>query len=252
METAVFPTFISDQIINGWINKKEISVPRIPKQFINWFEEKLELVEHLKPDLRKQNLLHKGIAKVFYEELFPLYRLLQNKIEAWNDVELIPILGEQNFDVKINNSKDTFLEYIEITQAGINEYEYLRRVHLSKYGYVNMIGEVLKEGPQKAGLKISIRNELISQDELNSRMINHIKDAIEKKQNVRKRPNKTALLVYFDDYRTFLQDKDWVIMNNFLDSICNLWLMNYVSLFVVGASGRRFCEKVLVFSTEYS
>ena len=113
----------SEQIPESWINKEEIPVPRNPKQFVAWFEEKLRNVEGLRPNLRKQNRLHKGIAKKFYEELFPLYRLLQKKEEAWNDIELIPVLGNQNFDVEIKSCRDDFLEYVEITIAGMGENE---------------------------------------------------------------------------------------------------------------------------------
>lgn len=230
-------------MLENYITKEEISQPRTPKQFVSWFEEKLATTKQLSHALREQNLLHKGIAKYFYEELFPLYRLLQNKLEAWNDVEFIPILGNQNYDIEVKSDRADFLKYIEITQADMNEDEHFRMRYLLEHGSVNKIGKVSKQGTKRAGLKISVINEAKRHTELNLEKKNQIKKAIEDKQKVKRKPDNTALLVDFDDYIAYSQDEDRKEMNKFLDSVYNLWNKQYVTLFVVGASGKGCWEK---------
>lgn len=230
-------------MLENYITKNEISMPRTPNKFISWFEEKLNIAKYLQRDSRKQHLLHQGYTKYFHEELFPLYRLLQNKLETWNDINFIPILGNQNFDVKVESSGYNFPKYIEITQADMNEQEHLRMMYFFEHGSVNMVGKVTKEGTKKTGLKFSVEDECGERSETNLKKKSQIKEAIEKKQKVKENPAGTALLVYFDDYIAFSQDKERKEMDEFLDTMHSLWNNRYMRLFVVGASGKRFWEK---------
>ena len=300
--------------LEDYLTKEEISKPRTPKQFVNWFEEKLSVTKQLRHDLLKQNILHEGIAKYLYEELFPLYRLLQNKLEEWNDVKFTPILGYQNFDVDVKSNRNNFLKNIEITQADMNYDEKNRMMYLfqnetseklknlpnearfpehlknkirhdkskklliykgamsekekgillklskdipyqnsvkelfqksqsSSDGSVSMIGKVSAKGTDKIGKTISVENVARKYSELNSEKKVQIHDAIKKKQKVENTPDDTALLVYFDDYIAFSRDGDKKEMEEFLDSIINLWNNQYTSLFLVGASGKGFWER---------
>ena len=80
-----------------------------------------------------------------------------------------------------------------------------------------IIGKVSRKGTKRTGLKISVINEFKRHTELNLEKKNMIKKAIEDKQKVKKRPDSTALLVYFDDYIAYSQDEDRKKMNKFLD-----------------------------------
>jgi hypothetical protein len=91
--------------LEQYINEKEISRPRTAEDFIFWFEKKLEITKERKTELKRQNLLHKGISKIFYEELFPLYRLLQNKVEDWKKEKFMLVIGNQNYDVKVQTDR---------------------------------------------------------------------------------------------------------------------------------------------------
>ncbi|HAH21599.1 MAG: hypothetical protein A2Y00_05640 [Omnitrophica WOR_2 bacterium GWF2_43_52] len=74
--------------LENYINKEEISIPRTPEEYILWFEGKLQITKEQREELKTQNILHKGVAKYFYEELFPLYRLLQNKSKTWKGAQI--------------------------------------------------------------------------------------------------------------------------------------------------------------------
>ena len=60
------------------------------------------------------------------------------------------------------------------------------------------------------------------------------------------RPDSTALLVYFNDYTAFRYDEEMSRqeMNIFVDSINFPWSDRYVALYLVGASGKSFYERL--------
>jgi hypothetical protein len=229
-------------MFEDYISRDEISQSRTTKEFINWFGEKLEILKGHREELKKQNLLHQGLAKIFYEELFPLYRLLQHKIEEWHDVKVTCILGNQSFDVKLESNRKDIPQYIEITQADLKENDYLRMRHFCESGSVSMTGEVSHKGTKRTGLQISVEDGFREESELNAKKKSQIEAAIKNKQKVAKRLDGTALLIYFDDYIAFSHDQDRKELSEFLDSTHNLWKDQYTRLFVVGASGKYFWE----------
>lgn len=222
-----------------YIKEDEISQPRTPKEFINWFENKLEITKNLREELKTQNILHQGVAKIFYEELFPLYRLLQNKLEEWRGVIFKPIIGNQNYDVKVSPCRENIPNYIEITVADMNEEEKARMEYFLNHGHVNAIGEVVIERDKKRGKKITVYEDACPSGEINQKIRNRIGELINKKMAVKERPNNTALLVFFDDYTAFRYDRcsSKSEMNTFLDSVNTEWQNRYLALYVVGASG---------------
>jgi len=208
--------------LENYINVQEISQPRTPAEYILWFEEKLKINRELKEELREQMLLRKGkMSEYFYNELFPLWRLLQNKREDWEQVKFVPIIGDQNFDVEVRTDRKDVPKYIEISNADMNTEEYAINRQLFNHRYAN-IGSVSRE---------SIKNK--------------IKEAIDRKMHVAARPDNTALLVYFNDYTAFRYDDNNAKyeMSIFLDSIDIVLQNRYIALYVVGASGQSFYER---------
>jgi len=230
-------------MLENYITVEETSQLRTPEQFVNWFEGKLSTIHSQKNDLQKQIILHKDIAKFFYEELFPLYRLLQNKQEEWSDVKFSPVKGSQNFDVKVESSRENFMTHIEITITVMNHGEHHRNLYFLEHGHTCITGEVSAKGTKRTGKKISVSNDARKHSELNEEKKEQIRKAFKKKDKVVKRPNDTSLLVYFDDYIAFSNGKDRAEMEDFLNSLDNLWSKKYTSLFVVGASGKGLWER---------
>ncbi|MEW5758719.1 MAG: hypothetical protein AB1755_04550 [Candidatus Omnitrophota bacterium] len=229
-------------ILEDYLTETELSQARTPAEFIEWFEQKLAITRDHREELKKQNILHKGIAKKFYEELFPLYRLIQRKKEEWHDVEIEYCLGDQNFDVKLKGVKESIPEYIEITQADRNEEEHLRMLYFLEQGHVSTTGKVTKEGTKITGLRILVEDETGEGHKSILEKIDQIKIAIDNKTEVVQRPNMTALLVYFDDYLKFPRGKEQKEIGEFL-SENESWKKQYVRLFIVSASGELFWEK---------
>src|SRR3989338_8783955 len=125
------------------IAREEIEIPRTAVEYVRWFEGKLELTKKYKENLRKQGLLHKGIAKDFYEELFPLYRLLQIKLNEWKQLKVIPKIGNQNYDVQVIADETEIPKFIEITTASLVDVnEHYRMECFEKNKHVDLYGEV--------------------------------------------------------------------------------------------------------------
>jgi len=224
------------------LSETEISHLRTPGEFIKWFELKLDVTKDHREELKEQNILHKRIDKKFYEELFPLYRLLQRKAAEWHDVGIKYVAGNQNFDVRLESGIEFIPQYIEITQADRDEDEHLRMKYFLEHGSACTSGKVIKEGTKRTGLKIFVEDEAADGDDSIAGKIEQIKIAIDKKMQGKPRPSGTALLVYFDDYLKFPQDKGQKEFDAFLlKNEC--WKNRYVRLFVVSASGKLFWEK---------
>jgi len=202
-----------------YFNEGEIELSRTAEEFIRWFEGKLAITKEKREELREQNLLHVGIAKIFYEELFPLYRFLQNKREEWRVESFAPVLGNQNYDVAIQTSREDVPKYIEIIITDMDKDEYFRMKCLVKDRSVEMGNRDVKA---------------------------LIVKSIDKKMSVVERPQNTALLIYFDDYVDFRFDDETAKfkMNSFIDSLRLPWKERYAALYVVGASGKSFYERV--------
>jgi len=232
--------------LENYINAEEISTPRTPNEYILWFEKKLKITKTLREELKSQNILHQGIAKIFYEELFPLYRLLQNKLQEWKNARFTPIIGNQNYDVEVKTENNRTPQYIEIVIANMNEIEHARMEYFLENGHVSMVGGVSIERNRRLGKKITVEEEAHSSEEINRKVKDRINSLINKKIMVKERPNNTALLVFFDDYTSFRYDicSSKSEMNTFLDSIKIEWQNRYSALYIVGASG-SFYERPL-------
>lgn len=229
-------------MLEKYLSETEVSQTRTLKDFIKWFDQKLAITKEHMEELKKQNILHEGIAKNFYEELFPLYRLVQHKKEEWGDVKITYSLGNQNFDVKLESSNETIPKYIEITQVDRDEEEHLRMLRFLEQGSVTTTGKVTKVGTKKTGLQILVEDELGEGNKSISEKINLIQKAIDRKTKVMERPDMAALLVYFDDYLKYPRGKGQKEIDAFL-SQNESWKRQYVRLFVVSASGELFWEK---------
>ncbi len=229
-------------MLESYVSEVEISQLRTLEEFIEWFEQKLEITKEHREELKKQNILHEGIAKIFYEELFPLYRLAQHKKGSWCDVKVMCVLGNQNFDIKLESRNESVPKHIEITQADRDEGEHLRMLYFLEQGSVTTTGKVTKVGTKKTGLQILVEDEVGESNKSITEKISLIQKAIDRKTKVVQRPDKTALLVYFDDYLNYPRSKGWDKISAFLSENVS-WKNKYARLFVVSASGELFWER---------
>jgi hypothetical protein len=224
------------------ITIEEICSPRTPTQFLEWFEAKLREIK--KTDgINDQVILREGIGKFFYEEVFPLFRLLQNKKDAWRNLKFKNVYGDQPFDVEIFGSKECeFPSFLEITMADQNYEDHLRMRYFIEHGDVCMTGPLTHTGTKKTGLNVSVANEAGDLTEMNQEKKDLIRNAITRKTS-KAYPENTGLLVYFDDYVAFSRYKDKAVMDGFLDELDMGWTDKFSALYLVGASGNQIWER---------
>jgi len=155
------------------------------------------------------------------------------------------VIGNQNFDVKVDSDRNNIPQYIEIVVANRDEAENAGMECFLAHGAVNSIGNVSIERNKQLGKKITVDEEAHSSEEINRRIKDRIHNLINNKIMVRERPDNTALLVFFDDYTAFRYDRcsSKSEMNTCLDSIKIEWQKRYSALYVVGAFGSFYERK---------
>ncbi len=226
-----------------YINDLEIAEPRSSAQFIKWYESKLQLIRDELEGKRidsKQMLLHEGIAKIFYEELYPLYKLIQQKEKQWTEISIVPVVGNQNYDVLVNTSAKNVPKYIEITNADRHYDEHLRMQYFLKHGSVDMSADVSKKN---GTIYVDDDGGLDLYSDLSSKKQEQIVKAIKSKELSDCRPDNTALLVFFDDSIVFSNDEE----RHELDIVLKTVRLNRFShLYVVGSVKGYLFEGVYV------
>jgi hypothetical protein len=229
--------------LEQYLSEEEIYRWRSAEEFIHWVDEKHTIFREWRDNLNSQNLRHEGIAKIWYEEVLPLYCLLKNKADDWKKEKFRLVIGGQNYDVEIQSDNAEIPKYIEITVTNYNETEKARMDFFLQNRRVSLVGDVLIEKNKKNAQKITVVDEFRESKGESIKAL--IKERINKKIIVVDRPLGTALLIYFDDYIVFRYDNEQskFEMNIFLDSINLPWYDKYIGLYLAGASGKSFYQR---------
>jgi hypothetical protein len=198
----------------------EIETWRSPQTFLNWFDGLLSTIHAVDDaELRRQLLLHRGLAKKIYEEVFPLYRLVQYKQHQWSSVSVRNILGNQPFDVEIDKRGKPVTEIpnrLEITYAVEPDY-FNRMQYMVQHGHTNMTGNV-SSVVQRGQKMIQVENAFkLIEDTVNevSTLVQH---RINKKNSKGYAPG-IGLIIYVEDFGTFQHStKDWIKLEAVVNS----------------------------------
>lgn len=222
------------------ITPAEITQDRSPVEFVAWFERFLEKTrgDH---SCREEILLRQGLAKPVYEEVFPLYRLLSIKREAWSGRRFRNVLGNQPYDVIATPTTSGAFSFLEITTADNDQAESVRMEVFLEKGSVPAIAPVTWTGTKRSGRSVEISEDMQLHSDSVKRKREQIVAAIERKSQ-RDYPPETALLVYFDDYVAFADPDDQLVMAEVLAVTREVWRRKFCALYIIGASGRRLWE----------
>ena len=229
-------------MVENYITLDDIQCFRSPTDFVSWFSQKLDEINS-GVNVREQILLRRGIAKLVFEEVYPLYRLLQNRGSQCDKVNFRNVDGDQNFDVETTSELQVVPRFIEITVADNNYEEHLRMRYFVDHGRVSAVGKVSHQGTKKTGLNISVETEARLHAEINREKELLIREAVDRKCT-RNYANDTGLLIYFDDYVGFNDPHDTQLMSCFILSLGDDWMDTFSHLFVVGATGSRVWSRM--------
>lgn len=218
------------------ISKNEIEIFRKPYDYIQWFDSYLESISR-DQTYREDALQHNGIFKQFYEELFPLYSLLKHKQQEWRKSRFRSVLGNQSYDVEI---EDHTLAYLEIGTTEFDEVELFRMREFFNNGHVNLLGRPIRNQRHRI---TAIENEGRDHDELVQETVDKISKLIISKSE-KNYPDATGLIVYYDDFRTMFNENDNHDLRHCVDSLKANWNCTFDAIYLVGPRGDVLIEDV--------
>ncbi len=226
------------------LTKKEMVIERTPKELAAWVERKLLEFKGF-DDLKEYVLLHKGLFKRFYEEVYPLNMFANKLYKERSDVSCTPNLDNQDFDAVICDYSFSPPHKLMVEFTCAIEYpdEYLRMKYYLEHGHVNVYGHLSYTGTKKTGHKIYVENEMIDRDVLLQKIFSLIKKAAEYKSKPRKHGKygeKHVLVIFFDDWSLFNSKDDISMLENFVTTNVLIIPLNFKTVYVLGLSGETF------------
>jgi len=216
------------------IPKDEIEVFREPAEYILWFESYLETIGRDRAH-REEALQHKGFWKLFYEELFPLYSLLKLKQMRWTESRFRNVIGNQSFDVEIQNNR---LTHLEIGTTEFDDTEVFRMREFIDNGYVSLLGKPRRDEKNRP---VAIEDEARPHDDIVQERIDSIATLIESKSN-KNYPNGTGLITYYDDFSIVFNESDNEAIRSRVDGLRPKWECTFDVVYLVGPRGDKLIE----------
>jgi len=216
------------------IPKDEIETFRSPSEYVQWFKSHLETIGRDRT-YREEALQHKGFWKKFYEELFPLYSLLNHKQAEWIESRLRNVIGDQSYDVEIQSNTLTHLE------IGTTEFDYVevfRMREFSDKGYVSVLGKPKRNRKNRL---VAIEDEARPHDNIVQERIESIVTLIESK-SAKKYPAATGLVVYYDDSSIMFDEVDNEAIRSRVDGLRPKWESTFDVVYLVGPRGDQLIE----------
>jgi hypothetical protein len=230
---------------NSLLTVEELTTPRIPMELDQWVENKGYMFKG-----NRCALLHEGLFKKFFEEVFPLNLFVKRLYAKRADIQCTPNLDNRDFDaiiVDYSTSPPAELK-VEITYA-VAEKEYLRMEYFVEHGYVNAAGKVSSSGTKNTGHKIHVEDELYDHIDLLKQACSRIQSAVARKSIRPNAPQKYGrghvLLVAFHDRYLIWSAQDIVAIKSLVERHVLLLPLNFAALYVVGLSGKTFIHFVL-------
>jgi hypothetical protein len=224
-------------------SKQEAEIFRCPTDYLRWFQ---TLLDRLREKTATDKSIHRAASthqrpyKEIFEEFFPLASLLKIKQSEWQESRFRNVLGNQPYDVEVQNHS---LRYLEITGADFDDAERFRILELLEHGSVDAIARIDRD---KNGRPASIHQSGSYRrcDEVIQEQINLIRSRIENKLSKPDRYLKgTGLIVYFDDFRTPIFPEHIEPYQQLVLDTKPLWAPYFEVVFLVGPGANGCVEE---------
>ncbi|MBI2917799.1 MAG: hypothetical protein HYY01_07360 [Chloroflexi bacterium] len=226
---------------NEHVSNQELQKARTPSELWDWLIQKVDQICST-PEGIQDFRLQKGLIKQLVEEVRPLAIFGEHKFGDTNQVHLQPVVGNQNYDAVVTDSRTEphSTSYLEVTQAHEGENDYWRRCELLRKGFVFPYATVIKQGTNK-NRTVSVPPEATSVEERVKTELRRILIAAQKKEH-RDYPANTSLVIFFDDTPPFQKVIDHERLDVFVrGEILNLDL-RFAKLYLVGEAKGVFRE----------
>jgi hypothetical protein len=225
------------------LTREDIEKERTPDELSLWWEKKNREFAKTREG-HHYALLKKGLAKKFYDEIYPL-NLLSNILYAGqSEIRCIPNLGNENFDAIIRDYSHSpiYEQKIEFTLAIDGHDDHLRMKYFVEHGHVSLTGPLKCRGTEKTGHKISVKNEPACHVESLQNYFSLIKRSAVKKCKPKNYGKDHVLVISIEDNLPPRYDnsRDIDALNEFIKSnVVNLPL-DFGELYILGLSGKTF------------
>jgi hypothetical protein len=230
---------------NLLLTETELAIPRTPVELDCWVKAKCRLIADC-PEAKEPALLHQGLFKKFYEEVYPLSLFVNHRYSGRSDIRCIPNLDDRDFDARIlDDSISPPAELkVEITSAIEGHDQHLRMKYFSSHGQVSVWGTLSASGTEKRGHEIHVANEMTAHPDLLNRTFCLIRSAVKRKSRKPNQPRKYGqghiLVVVFDDHHWFKPGQDTEDLKDFVTQHVLAFPLDFAALYVVGLSGNTF------------
>ena len=222
------------------LDPEDMAVPRRPKELASWVAERCEV---LGMSLEAKSYARSGdpLPKKFYEEVRPLAIYAEAMYEDFDDVMVIPNLGNENYDgtVILPDGKKIF---VEITSAKDGYSDSLRMEMLQKDGRVNAIGPVTVSGKRRSvERKINVSDDAVDHNHLVGEHLALVAIRMCAKANPKYGPDH-VLLVAVDDYIAFRAEPDINRLRGLVSVLVRTLPLEFQAVAMVGQSDRVLFE----------
>lgn len=225
------------------LTAQESTIARTPTQLAHWVEEKCRLFASYK-EAKERVLLHKGLFKRFYEEVYPLSLFATHLYGGRSDIRCVSNMDNRDFDALIidySTLPPSELK-VEITSAIQGYDQHLRMKCFVERGHVNVWGKLSASGTEKKGHYIHVENEAIDRADLLKDTLWLIRLAIKRKCSRRREAQKYGqghvLIVTFDDWQWFEPEQDIPTLRTFIEEHVLMLPLHFAALYVLGLSGK--------------
>lgn len=173
----------------------ECVTPRTPKALRDWVLAKCSVFN--KPEFRKAVLLHEGLFKWFYEEIYPLSVFVVRRYGDRMDVSCAPKRDQsRDVDAEINEPSRTIP--VEITSARDPDH-HLRMEYWVQHRCVPFTGPLKVQGTKRTGRQIESELESVDHRESRARYLSLIKTAAEGKAGLGRYGKSYELIIAVED-----------------------------------------------------
>jgi hypothetical protein len=226
--------------------EEECCEERTPDQLYTWLFEKIDLFHRRSrdaPNLKKPLLLHEGMAKRFYEEMYPLALFAKHRYAGRVDISVKWVPGNQNHDAVIRHRVEEPL-FVEIAQTVYAYEESLRMeylLHKDREGLFSLTGKVKRDRAQKTGIAIDHGFIFAPKAKEGYDRVGEILQKKHEKPPCHYHPN-TYLVVLVDDWVHFVDEDEWAQLRTIAARSVYSPTWPFRRLFFVGVSGARFMD----------
>ncbi len=221
--------------VDAFLSLAECVKPRKPKELREWVLAKCGAFAQI-PELREPVLLHDGLFKWFYEEIYPLSVFAVARYGDRDDVFCVPRRDQsQDVDAEVREPSRTIR--VEITSAR-DPYEHLRMMYLVQHSRVSLTGPLKVQGNKRKGRQIENEVEFVDHRESRALHLGWIKIAAEGKAGSGRYGGSYELLIAVEDWWFDPDDAEEVVA--FIESQVVILPLGFRAVHVVGLTERLF------------